>query len=66
MVRALHLYLTGRPVPASPPDTRQQMVIETQRRQGAPRVPVAADPGAPCAFMLVRAGYGTVARIWRR
>jgi D-aspartate ligase len=29
MVRALHLYLTGRPVPPSPPDTRRRMVIES-------------------------------------
>lgn len=85
MVRALHLYLTGRPVPVSPPDTRRAMVIETNdvkariayRWRRIPVPPVArrpdttyawwaADDPVPYGFMLARAGYGTLARIWRR
>jgi D-aspartate ligase len=49
-VRALHLVLTGRPVPASPPDVNRQVVVETidyrARRsyRGLP-APVVPRPG---------------------
>lgn len=58
MVRALHLYLTGRPVPVAPPDTRRRMVIETNdakarivyRWRRIPVPPVARRPDTTYAW----------------